>query len=97
MADIRKNYTRQGFSILRGEEACMQGVVKSFDPSSGDGVIMRDTDFAEIEIAPSALMGSMFRFLRQGQRIVFDLDEEGFATSLRLGSETDMGTPSHLR
>jgi CspA family cold shock protein len=31
--------------------------------------------------------------LRQGQRVVFDLDAAGLATSLRMGSEVDMGTP----
>jgi CspA family cold shock protein len=31
--------------------------------------------------------------LRPGQRIVFDLNSEGLATRLRLGSEVDMGTP----
>jgi hypothetical protein len=30
--------------------------------------------------------------LRQGQRVVFDLDDVGLATRLRLGSEVDMGT-----
>jgi CspA family cold shock protein len=31
--------------------------------------------------------------LRQGQRVVFTLDDRGRATALRLGSEADMGTP----
>ena len=31
--------------------------------------------------------------LRQGQRVIFDLDGDGRATQLRLGSEVDMGTP----
>jgi CspA family cold shock protein len=31
--------------------------------------------------------------LRQGQRVIFDLDGDGCATRLRLGSEVDMGTP----
>ena len=31
--------------------------------------------------------------LRQGQRVVFDLDDDGRATQLRLGCEVDMGTP----
>jgi hypothetical protein len=31
--------------------------------------------------------------LRQGQRVVFELDDAGFATRLRLGSEADMSTP----
>jgi CspA family cold shock protein len=33
--------------------------------------------------------------LRQGQRVVFDLDQNGRATALRLGSEADMKTPGH--
>ena len=31
--------------------------------------------------------------LRQGQRVVFELDEQGRASALSLGSEVDMGTP----
>jgi CspA family cold shock protein len=31
--------------------------------------------------------------VRQGQRVIFDLDADGRATALRLGSEVDMGTP----
>jgi CspA family cold shock protein len=54
---------------------------------------MRDTDLAEIDLASDALRGSVFRQLRQGQRVIFDLDGEGRATHLRLGSEVDMGTP----
>lgn len=71
----------------------MQGVVKSYDPSSGDGIVVRDTDLAEIDLAADALEESIFRMLRQGQRVVFDLDERGMATRLRLGSERDMETP----
>ena len=33
--------------------------------------------------------------LRQGQRVVFDLDADGRATKLRLGTEVDMETPGH--
>ena len=71
----------------------MQGVVKSYDPSSGDGSVVRDTDLVEIELAQGALEGSILRMLRQGQRVVFDLDDAGLATRLRLGSERDMETP----
>ena len=71
----------------------MQGIVKAYDPGSGDGVVVRDTDLSEYNLAPNALDGSIFRMLRQGQRVVFDLDTEGRATALRLGSESDMGTP----
>lgn len=71
----------------------MQGVVKAYDPESGDGVVMCDTDLRDYELAAGALEGSLFRMLRQGQRVVFDLDERGLATRLRLGSERDMATP----
>ncbi len=71
----------------------MQGVIKSFDPSTGDGSVMRDTDLSEYDLADNALDGSIFRMLRQGQLVVFDLDADGRATTLRLGSERDMETP----
>jgi CspA family cold shock protein len=71
----------------------MQGVIKSYDPATGDGLVMSDTDFNDYELAADALAGSIFRMLRQGQRVVFELDDDGFATRLRLGSEADMATP----
>ena len=71
----------------------MQGVVKSYDPGTREGVIVRDTDRTEYELASDALVGSIFRLLRQGQRVVFDLAPGGKATRVRLGSEVDMGTP----
>ena len=70
----------------------MQGIVKSYDPGSRDGTVVRDTDMAEFELAPDALKGSVFRMLRQGQRVRFEL-EAGRATRLSLGSEADMATP----
>lgn len=70
----------------------MQGVIKAYDPSTGDGTLVTDTDLHEYELAPDALDGSIFRMLRQGQRVVFDLDDTGRATRLRLGSEVDMGS-----
>ena len=73
----------------------MQGVIKSFDPASGDGIVMCDTDLADYDLAVNALEGSIFRMLRQGQRVVFDLDASGRATRLRLGSEVDMETPGY--
>jgi cold shock CspA family protein len=71
----------------------MQGVVKAYDPVSGDGVIICDTDLRDYNLAPNALEGSIFRMLRQGQRVVFTLDDGGRATCLTLGSEADMETP----
>lgn len=74
----------------------MQGVIKAYDPVTQDGVLLRDVDLSEYDLSPQALDGSVFRMLRPGQRVVFDLDEHGQATGLRLGSEVDMGTPGWL-
>lgn len=74
-------------------EAIVQGVIKSYDPATGDGVLIRDTDLAEFDLAERALAGSVFRMLRQGQRVVFDIDDDGRASTIRLGSEVDLGTP----
>ena len=72
----------------------MQGVVKSYDPVTGDGTVVADTaDLPEFDLATGALDGSIFRMLRQGQRVVFNIDDSGRATHLRLGSEADMKTP----
>jgi CspA family cold shock protein len=73
----------------------MQGVIKAYDPGSGDGVVITDTDLSEYDLADDALAKSVFRMVRPGQRVIFDLDDEGFATHLRLGSEPDMGTPGY--
>ena len=71
----------------------MQGVIKAYDPVSKIGVVMCDTDLADYDLAADALEGSIFRMVRQGQRVLFELDDRGLATRLRLGSEIDMGTP----
>ena len=72
----------------------MQGVVRMYDPQSGEGVVMRDTDRAELVLASNALEGSLFRMLRQGQRVNFELDADGRVTRVRIGSEPDMGLPT---
>jgi hypothetical protein len=71
----------------------VQGVIKSYDPGTRDGIVVRDTDLSEVDLAPDALVGTVFRLLRPGQRVIFDFDGEGRATRLRLGSEVDMSTP----
>ena len=68
-------------------------MIKAYDPSTGDGVVVRDTDMSEYDLAATALEGSIFRMLRQGQQVLFALDADGRATNLRLGSERDMETP----
>jgi cold shock CspA family protein len=74
----------------------VQGVVKLYDPATRDGVIITDVGLREFDLAPTALEGSVFRMLRPGQRVVFDLDSANQATRVRLGSEVDMGTPAWL-
>ena len=68
----------------------MQGVVKIYDPTTGIGVIRRDGDGEEVQLRPGSLEGSLFRMLRQGQRIVFDaVDHDGsaVAANIRFGAD----------
>ena len=67
-----------------------QGVVKSYDPVTGIGIVVKDVDQSEVLLRPGSLRDSVFRTLRQGQRILFDaVDEEGrsFVISVRLGQD----------
>jgi CspA family cold shock protein len=75
----------------------LQGVVRIYDPQTGEGIVVRDTDRAELVLAPDALEGSLFRMLRQGQRVNFDLDVDGRVTRVRIGSEPDMGLPKDVQ
>jgi CspA family cold shock protein len=75
----------------------MQGVIRTYDPDSREGVVVRDTDRAEIVLAENALEGSLFRMLRQGQRVVFEVDAEDRAINVRIGSEVDMGLPPNVQ
>ena len=51
-----------------------QGIVKSYDPNSGSGIVILDTDKTEVYIQPGSLKDSIFRTLRQGQRINFEIE-----------------------
>ena len=53
-----------------------QGVVKSYDANSGNGIVVLDSDKSEVYLKAGSLKGSIFRTLRQGQRINFDIVEE---------------------
>ena len=67
-----------------------QGVVKSNDPVTGVGIVVRDQDRSEAFLRPGSLDDSVFRTLRQGQRLLFDtIEEEGrhFITTVRLGQD----------
>ncbi len=72
----------------------MQGVVRNYDPQTGEGLVLRDTDRAELVLAADALDGSLFRQLRQGQRVNFELDGDGRVTRVRIGAEADLGLPT---
>lgn len=72
----------------------MQGTVKMFDPATNEGIVVRDADRAELVLAADALDGSIFRMLRQGQRVVFELDADGRVINVRTGAEPDMGLPT---
>jgi cold shock CspA family protein len=72
----------------------VQGVVRMYDPISGEGIVVNEADRADLAFAADALEGSLFQTLRQGQRVNFDLDADGRATKVRLGSEIDMGLPT---
>lgn len=65
-----------------------QGVVKTYDPVTGVGIVVRDEDRSEVFLRPGSLEGSVFRTLRQGQRIIFDTvdeDDHSFVSNIRLG------------
>jgi cold shock CspA family protein len=67
-----------------------QGVVKTYDPVTGVGIVVRDADRTEVFLRPGSLKGSVFRTLRQGQRIIFDaVDEDGraYVSAIRLGQD----------
>ncbi len=67
-----------------------QGVVKTYDPVTGAGVVVRDSDRSEVFLRPGSLRDSVFRTLRQGQRIVFEhVEEDGrsWVSKVRLGQD----------
>jgi cold shock CspA family protein len=67
-----------------------QGVVKTYDPVTGYGIVVPDEGDDEIYLRPGSLTGSIFRMLRQGQRVVYDLTTEDgrqYAGNLRVGQD----------
>lgn len=82
------------YFLLKSRESSQslmsQGVVKSYDPNTGNGIIILDTDKSEVFLAPGSLKGSIFRTLRQGQRVNFEIeDREGIPTvqNIRIGQD----------
>ena len=67
-----------------------QGVVQTYDPATGVGVVVRDDDRSEVYLRPGSLQGSIFRTLRQGQRIIFEVIEEdgsSYVSAIRVGQD----------
>ena len=62
--------------VDRSREGEMQGTIKEFDPESGTGVLLLD-DGTEVAIDPASTEGSEIRYLRLGQRVDFDVDDDG--------------------
>lgn len=50
-----------------------QATVRRYDSQTRTGVLVADDGTTEFEITPEAMDTSMFRFLRPGQRVTFDL------------------------
>jgi cold shock CspA family protein len=63
-----------------------QGTIKSFDLENRTGVLLTDEE-QEIHIDATSVEGSGIRYLRIGQRVKFDVADEGgkkLARSLKL-------------
>ncbi len=65
-----------------------QATVKSYDAITRTGVLVADDHETTYELEPEVIEASMFRFLRPGQRVTFDIVEiEGRRrlSNLRIG------------
>ena len=66
-----------------------QATVKRYDSTTHRGVLVSDDGGTEFQVDADTMESSpMFRFLRPGQRVTFDLVEEGerkLVRNLRIG------------
>lgn len=53
-----------------------QGTIKTYDVESRTGVLLTDEE-QEIHIDPTSVEGSGIRYFRVGQRVKFDVADEG--------------------
>jgi cold shock CspA family protein len=60
-----------------------QATVKTYDSVTRTGVLVSDDGQKEFSVDAESLDSGMFRFLRPGQRVTFDLVEEGGGSKLR--------------
>ena len=61
-----------------------QATVKSYDSITRTGVLVADDGETTYEVDGDGMDSSMFRFLRPGQRVTFDISAEG-VRNLRIG------------
>lgn len=65
-----------------------QATVKTYDSLSKSGSLVADDGETEYALDAESIDGGMFRFLRPGQRVTFEIEErEGlpYARNLRIG------------
>jgi cold shock CspA family protein len=65
-----------------------QATVKTYDSLTKTGTLVADDGETEYAIDPEAIESGMFRFLRPGQRVTFELverDDKTMARNLRIG------------
>jgi cold shock CspA family protein len=60
-----------------------QATVKAYDSVTRTGKLVTDDGKTEYAVDPEAMDSGMFRFLRPGQRVTFDLVDEGGERKLR--------------
>ena len=60
-----------------------QATVKAYDSITRSGVLIADDGETTFEIDSAAMDSGMFRFLRPGQRVTFDVIEEAGSKRIR--------------
>ena len=60
-----------------------QATVKTYDSITRTGVLVTDDGQTEFTVDAQAMDSGMFRFLRPGQRVTFDVVHEGGEPQLR--------------
>jgi cold shock CspA family protein len=78
-------FARQNLAGLAGRSTrhMPQATVKAYDSVTRTGKLVTDDGKTEYLVDPEAMESGMFRFLRPGQRVTFDLIEEGGEQKLR--------------
>lgn len=60
-----------------------QATVKTYDSITRTGVLVTDDGQTEFTVDAASMDSGMFRFLRPGQRVTFDVVQEGGESKLR--------------